>query len=46
MFAWTTFFALVFFGSMKKLGMLRIEKEMEIVGLDICELGGMTDEIY
>jgi hypothetical protein len=31
---------------MKRLGMLRIEREIEIIGLDIAELGGMTDEIY
>jgi ammonia channel protein AmtB len=46
MFAWTSFWSILFFFSMKKLGLLRISKEMEIIGLDIAELGGMTDEIY
>ena len=31
---------------MKKLGLLRIKKEIEIIGLDIAELGGLTDEVY
>jgi ammonia channel protein AmtB len=46
MFVWTAFFAILFFFSMKKLGLLRIEKEIEIIGLDIAELGGMTDDVY
>ena len=46
MFLWTTFFSILFFFSMKKLNLLRIEKEIEIIGLDIAELGGMTDEVY
>ncbi len=46
MFTWTTFFSILFFFSMKKLNLLRIGKEIEIIGLDIAELGGMTDEVY
>jgi hypothetical protein len=42
MFSWTSFWSISFFYSMKRLGILRIPKEMEIVGLDISELGGMT----
>lgn len=44
--AWTAFFSVLFFYSMKRAGLLRIEKEIEIIGLDIAELGGMTDEMY
>jgi ammonia channel protein AmtB len=46
MFAWSSFFSIIFFLSMKKLGLLRIKKEIEIIGLDIAELGGLTDEVY
>jgi hypothetical protein len=31
---------------MKKLGKLRIAKEIEIIGLDVAELGGLTDDVY
>jgi ammonia channel protein AmtB len=40
--AWVTFWSVLFFLSLKKLGILRIPKEIEIVGLDVAELGGMT----
>ena len=46
MFLWTSFWSIVFFSTVKKLGILRIGKEIEIVGLDIAELGGMTQEAY
>ena len=46
MFAWSSVFSITFFLSMKKLGLLRIKKEIEIIGLDIAELGGLTDEVY
>eukprot|EP00349_Pseudokeronopsis_sp_Brazil_P004365 CAMPEP_0202960590 /NCGR_PEP_ID=MMETSP1396-20130829/4734_1 /ASSEMBLY_ACC=CAM_ASM_000872 /TAXON_ID= /ORGANISM="Pseudokeronopsis sp., Strain Brazil" /LENGTH=300 /DNA_ID=CAMNT_0049679897 /DNA_START=551 /DNA_END=1453 /DNA_ORIENTATION=+ len=46
MFAWSSAFAIVFFFTMKKLNLLRIAKEIEIVGLDIAELGGLTEEVY
>jgi len=42
MFAWASFWSILFFLSMKKLGLLRIKKEIEIVGLDLAELGGLT----
>ena len=44
--AWTSTFAFLLFSTLKRFGLLRIEKEIEIIGLDIAELGGMTDEIY
>lgn len=31
---------------MKKLNLLRISKEVEIVGLDISEMGGVSLEVY
>ena len=46
MMAWSSVFSIAFFLLMKKLGLLRIKKEIEIVGLDIAELGGLTEEVY
>lgn len=31
---------------MKRLGLLRIDKAIEIIGLDIAEMGGVSEEIY
>jgi hypothetical protein len=42
MMGWTSFWAIAFFLSMSKLGILRIDKIIEIVGLDIAELGGFS----
>jgi hypothetical protein len=34
------------FGLLKKLGLFRIDKEIEIIGVDIAELGGVDEEVY
>jgi hypothetical protein len=31
---------------MRKLDLLRVPKEIEIIGLDISELGGVSEEVY
>jgi hypothetical protein len=31
---------------MKRLGLLRIDKAIEIIGLDIAEMGGVSEDIY
>jgi hypothetical protein len=31
---------------MKRLGLFRIDKAIEIIGLDIAEMGGVGEEIY
>ena len=46
MFAWSSVFSISFFLLMKKFDMLRIGKEIEIIGIDIAELGGLTDDVY
>ena len=46
MFAWVSVISISFFLIMKKLGMLRIAKEVEIIGIDVAELGGLSDDIY
>jgi hypothetical protein len=34
------------FGTLNKLGIFRIPKEIEIVGLDIAEMGGVEPVVY
>lgn len=46
MFAWTSACTIPFFLIMKRFGLLRIAKEIEIIGIDVAELGGLTDEVY
>ena len=46
MFAWASVCSILFFMLMKKLDLLRIPKEIEIIGLDVAELGGLSDEVY
>lgn len=31
---------------MKRLGLFRIDKAIEIIGLDIAEMGGVGEDIY
>lgn len=45
-FAWVSIWVVPFFLTMKKLNLLRVPKEIEIVGLDIAELGGVSEEVY
>lgn len=46
MFAWSSVCSILFFLAMKKLDLLRIAKEIEIIGLDVAELGGLSDDVY
>jgi ammonia channel protein AmtB len=46
MFTWASVCSILFFLLMKKLNLLRIEKEIEIIGLDVAELGGLSDDVY
>ena len=43
---WVSLICGPFFLTMKKLNLLRVPKEIEIVGLDISELGGVPEEVY
>jgi hypothetical protein len=31
---------------MKRLGFLRIDKSIEIIGMDIAEMGGLSEDLY
>ena len=38
--------SIVVFYILKRTGLLRIDKAVEIIGLDIAEMGGVSDEVY
>lgn len=43
---WVTAITVPFFLIMKRFDLLRVPKEIEVVGLDISELGGVSEEVY
>lgn len=45
-FAWVTACSFPYFYIMRRTGRLRLDKNIEIVGLDIAELGGVSEELY
>jgi ammonium transporter, Amt family len=45
-FAWVTLCSGAYFFIMHKLGKLRLDRAVEIIGLDIAELGGVSEEVY
>lgn len=44
--AWTAATSCAFFYLMKRLGYLRIDRTIEMIGLDIAEMGGLSNELY
>jgi ammonium transporter, Amt family len=44
--AWVGTTSSLFFYVMKRLGLLRIDKAIEIIGLDIAEMGGVGEDVY
>lgn len=40
--AWSGSVSAVYFLIVKKLGLLRVDKAVEIAGIDICYLGGLN----
>jgi Amt family ammonium transporter len=45
-FAWVTAISFPYFYVMKIYGKLRLSKSIEIVGLDIAEMGGVSEHTY
>ena len=43
---WVSTCSILLFGSLKLAGIFRIEKEIEIIGLDAAEIGGIEPETY
>ena len=40
--AWTASTTSLFFYIMKRLGLLRVDKSIELMGIDIAEMGGVS----
>ena len=45
-FAWTAATSSTFFYILKRLNLFRIDKAIEIIGLDMAEMGGVGEEVY
>jgi ammonium transporter, Amt family len=43
---WVSFWSLIIFNTLNKFNLFRVPKEIEIMGLDIAEMGGVSEEIY
>ena len=45
-YIWVSMWAAPLFLTMKKFNLFRVPKEVEIIGLDISELGGVNEDVY
>ena len=44
--AWVAFMSSLIFYIIKRFGLLRVDKAIELIGLDIAEMGGLSEDIY
>jgi hypothetical protein len=44
--AWVSFWSILIFYTLNRYGLFRVPKEIEIIGLDISELGGVNEDVY
>ena len=44
--AWVSFTSSTIFYTLKRLGLLRVDKAIELIGLDIAEMGGLSEDVY
>jgi Amt family ammonium transporter len=44
--AWVGGTSSAIFYTLKRLGLFRVDKAIEIIGLDIAEMGGLSEDIY
>jgi Amt family ammonium transporter len=44
--AWVGGTSSAIFYALKRLGLFRVDKAIEIIGLDIAEMGGLSEDIY
>lgn len=44
--AWVAFMSSTIFFTLRRLGLFRVDKAIEIIGLDIAEMGGLSEEVY
>ena len=45
-FGFVSVVSIVIFMILKRTGLLRIDRSIEVIGLDIAEMGGVSDEVY
>lgn len=43
---WVSFWSILLFSTLNRFNLFRVPKEIEIMGLDIAEMGGVNEEIY
>jgi ammonia channel protein AmtB len=43
---WVSFWSILLFSFLNKFNLFRVPKEIEIMGLDIAEMGGVNEEVY
>lgn len=43
---WVSFWSILLFSLLNKYHLFRVPKEIEIMGLDIAEMGGVSEEVY
>jgi hypothetical protein len=44
--SWVTLTAGSIFFALKRMGLFRVDKAIELIGLDIAEMGGLSEEVY
>lgn len=44
--SWVSFTSGTIFFTLKRLGLFRVDKAIELIGLDIAEMGGLSEEVY
>ena len=43
---WVSFWSILLFSTLNRFGLFRVPKEIEIMGLDIAEMGGVNETVY
>jgi len=43
---WVSFWSILLFSTLNRFNLFRVPKEIEIMGLDIAEMGGVNEDIY
>jgi ammonium transporter, Amt family len=43
---WVSFWSILLFTALNKYHLFRVPKEIEIMGLDVAEMGGVSEEMY
>jgi hypothetical protein len=44
--SWVSLTSRTIFLTLKRLGLFRVDKAIELIGLDIAEMGGLSEDVY